>query len=321
MKERGIYTGPSEESFKDEKQIKREAYLRGEFPIIHDTPLAEEKDSSYWFNVFKERQKIIKEVDQRENHIKVTIPADIAGLVLIGDTHVGSQDVDYDLLQRDVELVANTPGVYALAVGDLINGYFWGGMSQMEDLEQVPRQIRFMRSVLKKLSTDNSLIAGWIGDHDGWVRKTGMNPYDRLSEELGAHYMEGIGYVTMNVGEQVYRLTGAHKLRGSSIYNDAHAAVRNTREVDNSDIIFSAHYHGKKAHLEQVKKEHGGGGRTFHAIQLGTYDRSSAYGRKQGYGDLPDESLGACMLILHGKDEKRIDYFKSVEYGIRELVK
>lgn len=321
MKERGIYTGPTEESFKDEKQIKREAYLRGELPIIHETPLGEEKDSSYWFKTFKERQRIIEEVDQRENHIEVTIPAEIAGLALIGDTHAGSRDVNYELLERDVELIANTPGLYAVAVGDLINGYFWGGMSQMDDLEQMPRQVRFMRSILKKLSTDNSLIAGWIGDHDGWTRKTGMNPYERMPEELGAHYMEGVGFITMNVGEQTYRLTGAHRLRGSSIYNDAHAAVRNSKEVDNSDIIFSAHYHGKKAHLEQVKKEHGGGGRTIHAIQLGTYDRSSIYSRKQGYADLPDESLGACVLTLHGKDEKRIEYHKSVEKGVERLVK
>ena len=285
--------------------------------MADDTPLITSKNADYWFERFKERQDEYKETIPWRNHIEKTFPVTPL-IALIGDTHIGSPHVDYEMLQRDFELIKNTDGVYVMFMGDLIDGFFFNP-AQMEQIEQTPEQKAFMTSMLKELGEEDKIIAVWGGDHGGWVKKMGFSAYERAGDELQTHYMEGVGHITAKVGDQEYKITAAHKLPGSSIYNDAHPTVRAGREIPGADIYIGAHKH-HKAYLEQVGDGFPGSAKNVHHIMLGTYKETDGYARKHGMHRIPEDGRGGSAIYLSA-DERRIVYDNSISHAIKEYTK
>jgi len=101
-----------------------------------------------------------------------------------------------------------------------------------------------------------------------------------------------------------YGLVGCHRHKGFSVYNDAHASLRQWRDEGVGSVVsFTAHNHVKAA-LTQVHKTNGGEEVRFHSLALGPYQISSRYSRKMGWPRKGSESMGGFGLILHPGQEK-----------------
>lgn len=307
MLERGLYTGSKEDSFKSEKRIKREAALRGDLPVF-ETPLPGARGFPYWSDRMKTRQAQWKETSQIESrHIKVAFSNDTI-INLIGDSHVGSPNTHYDRLDQEVKTILETPFSYVILVGDLVDGFFFTP-AVFEQIEPAQEQWAYVDSLLKLLATHKRLIMGFNGDHDGWAKKMGVDPYYKFAEELGAYYMHGVGHITLKTGDHEHRLVGAHRLPGFSMYNNVHPQVRASREVQGADIYFSGHTHVKGYALQGVK-EFGGTARKAHFISIGPYKSDDEYSRKIGWAQLSPQEMFGCALKL-GRDGK-IEYFDDI---------
>lgn len=293
--------------FISKNEIARKNALNESVPRMV-TDLPKEMEFNYWSKRFERRQEVFKETEVQKNKVSISFDNDTI-INFIGDAHIGAPDTDYKRLASEIDIICQTPNSYVMVVGDLIDGFFFNP-AQMEQIEQVPEQYKYIRSMLKYLSENKRLLVGWGGDHDGWAKKMGMDPYATFSSEFGAYYMQGVGYITLNVGEQEYKLVGAHRLPGFSMYNNTHPQMRLSRDVQGADIYMGAHTH-MKGHNQQDVTFFGGESKMVHYISLGPYKQTDEYAKKKGFAVKTDEGMYGCAIKL-SKDSHHIQYFSSI---------
>lgn len=288
-----------------------------ENPIKHDPPLDfSEKKFDELSDMMIRRQEEREKLTGIPDHVTITIDTDKPiQLICFGDLHSGAEAVDYRRIKREINYVKNTPNCYALALGDLVDGFFWGGATQGEDIANFTEQELYIRGALNELR--GKLLVAWSGQHDHkWPSKTGNSMYFNFQSEFGAHYMEGVGYVTLKVGEQDYKISAAHKHKGFSIYNSTQSAERLYREAaEGADIVITADRHKKSFH-ERTVKMFGGGARLLYLASLGTYKQTDSFARGEGYPRLAPEEMGASGFILD-PSEKRVETIWKIGSRIR----
>jgi hypothetical protein len=314
-----IYPGGYEASV---DEVKRNARLR-EFSSLHsaivkpqDVPV---RTLSEWSEIISRRAREREELLGVPELVEVNIESPKPILVaLMGDIHGGGEGVDYDRLAKDVDIIKDHHG-FSITVGDLTDSFFFNS-GQFESIANNVEQQLYMEAVLEELSKDGHLLAGWKGDHDGWAAdKQGVRAlYHDFQKKYSAHYLEGTSYLTVKLNDLEYKLAGAHRHKGFSVYNDAHAPLRMEKdEARGADLAFTAHNH-VKAHLRQVVKEYGGGESVVQLLALGSYKKSDAYSRKFGWPRKGEESLGAFGLVLQ-PFEKKMDVYWTVEEAAQNM--
>jgi hypothetical protein len=251
-------------------------------------------------------------------HVEIKIHTDKPILLVpFADIHGGAEEVDYKRFAQEVEMVGETDGVYAISLGDLTDSMFWGGSGQDKDLGSYEEQNGYMRSVFKYLTGRRKMLASWAGDHDKWSADRGETIY-RQFVEMGVYYLEGVSYMTLNVNDTPYRIVGAHRHNGYSIYNKSQAAQRIFRDSGwGADIALVAHNH-KKGYNPQPFKGFGGDEYVVHLIQLAPYKYSDEYLRKKGYPRLKSEEMGAFSILLY-PDQKEIEVLWDIKKGLKRL--
>jgi len=312
MKERGIFTGSKEKDFKSDMEVKRELALKGELPVF-ETPLPgqEKTYDKYWAERFRKRQEQYKETATliEKQHIEISFKEDTI-INFIGDIHAGSPEVHYDRLEQELAAIVNTPNSYVILLGDLVDGFLFNPPQSLQ-MEQPQEQWAFIDSLMKYLAGNKRLLIGFGGDHDlSWSLKSGIDPYRKFSQDLGAYFMHGVGHLTARVGDIPYKLTGAHKLPGHSIRDNTWAPKRASAEIQGADVYFSAHTH-KKGHSFQAIKGFGGVARKVHFLSLGPYKSMDEYSRKHGWAEQSIEEMFGCSIVLR-KDKEKIDYFDCI---------
>jgi hypothetical protein len=302
-KEDGLYYPDG--SYADRNAIRRKLFAQNptETEMTQLTPFPATRDFELWASIVirqqAERHEVLGIPEAIEVKIEATKPFLLA---LIADSHIGGSDVDNERLVKDVNLIDKVHG-YSVAVGDLTDSFFF--MPEVgEQIISGDEQVMFAQAALDRLARHGHLIAGFGGDHDMWSKdKSGAHTlYHLFHERYNAHYLEGVSYITLNVdnGETVtpIGLTGCHRHKGFSVYNDAHASLRQWRDEGVGSVIsFTAHNHVKAA-LTQVHKVMGGGEVKFHSLALGSYKQSDRYSRKKGWARKGEESMGAFGLII-----------------------
>jgi hypothetical protein len=299
MKERGIYTSPKESSFKSDREVKRKMALRGELPEFV-TPLPAKRDWKYWSARFIQKEKDFKEaIPKKENNIIIRLPMP-ALVSFIGDLHAGNPHTFHERVALEIESILNTKNSFLILGGDMIDGFFFNP-AQYEQIEQLPEQRRYLTSMIEELGKNHKLLVAWSGEHDTWGKKMGADPYTSFAESVNAYFIEGIGYVTLNVGKQNVKILVSHKLPGSSIYNYAHPATRASREIQGADIYIGFHTH-KKAHLEQSVKLFGGEAKWVHLCAAGTYKTDDEYSRRNGWANQDPKEMFGFSFEFNGED-------------------
>lgn len=302
MPEKGIFINPKE--FKTDKQIRRDAET---FPVM-ETAKTFPRDWEYWSNRLRQEQEIWRETSDIEtDHVTIHFKEDTI-INLIGDAHIGAPTTHYDRLEKEIKAICETPNSYVILVGDLVDGFFFNP-AQMEQIAQAPVQFRYMKALIEHLTNNKKLLLAYGGDHDGWAKKMGTDPYDEFNK-LGAYYMQGVGHLTAKIKDQEYKITGTHQLPGFSMYNNTHPQMRASKEIQGADIYFSGHTH-VKGHAEQAIAMFGGLARKVHYISLGPYKSTDEYARKKGFGQQSKEQMYGCAIKLSA-DNNIIHYYDDI---------
>ena len=307
--ERGLYYGPTEDTFKKRSAILKDKAMTGDLPELV-TPLPRERDFHYWSSRFRERQDQYNEVKNDVDHVIVRFPEKTI-LNFIGDIHTGSPETDYNRLEQEIEAIVNTPNSYAILIGDLVDGFFFNP-AQFNQIEQTPEQWEYVYSMLRYVGSKKRLLIGIGGDHCLWSFKMGLDPYGQFAEKFGAYYMHGVSYLSSFVGENEYKFTMAHRLPGHSMYSNVHPQMRADRfgGAAGSDVIVSGHTH-RKGHSEQAYKQFPGEAKVVHYVSVGPYKAADDYSRKLGFSKLdPAEMYGSAVVLE--KDTKGITYYHDI---------
>lgn len=323
MNKEGLFYPDGSFSTRDEIRRKLLAQkLEGSSRRVRED-LPERRDFKKWTEIIirqqQERQELLGIPESVSVEIETTNPILVA---LIGDVHAGGSDIDYERFARDVDLIKEVEG-YTIAVGDLTDSFFF--MPEVgEQLVSGDEQILYMQAALDELAKGDKLLCAWAGDHDMWSKdKSGAHTlYHRFYQQYNAHYLEGVSYLTINLndGSNIvpYRFVGSHRHKGFSVYNDAHASLRQYRDEGVfSDVSFTAHNHVKAA-LKQVHKLHGGQEQAIWSIALGSYKRSDRYSRKRGWPRKDDPSMGGFGLVMY-PEQKRLEVFWTIDEAVERL--
>lgn len=315
-------------SFASDGDVRRKLLaqeLSGGSRVVRRSDFPSPRNFKEWTSVILRQQKDRKELLGIPEHVSVDIQTTKPILVgLVGDVHAGGAEVDYQRFANDVNDIKSVGG-YTITVGDLTDSFFF--MPEVgEQIISGDEQVLYMQSALEHLADRNKLLAAWGGDHDMWSKdKSGAHTlYHQFHQKFGAHYLEGVSYLDVNLQNGrdtvTYPFVGSHRHNGYSVYNDAHASLRQYRDEGVGAMVsFTAHNH-KKAHLEQTHKLHGGHEVVVHSIALGSYKISDRYSRKKGFAVSDDASLGAFGLILD-PDQRDVEVCWTIEDAIKKLAR
>ncbi len=269
--------------------------------ITFDSPKGLEAQE--WLSEAERRQAMRKEVEEEYGYAKIELQSDRPlAIGVTGDWHLGS-NCNIDMLRKDLNILAEHP----LVAG----GFFMGDLTESANFNPAQDDMYFnleeqramMEAVFNSIGQDR-ILGMWKGNHDHrWERKNGTSKYTGLSEKYNAPVFYGNSYLDIFVNDVNYRGMGSHRLRGSSIYNNAHASVRGHREVQGLDFVISGHNHKKGVNTQSVREFNGA--RKIHAISSGTYSVGGSYAKDSGFGQQTDEEQGMYWLILN-HDKKLI---------------
>jgi hypothetical protein len=166
-------------------------------------------------------------------------------VVVLGDTQLGSFGTDYELFVKITDEIINTPNLYVILVGDLLQMAIKlrGVLEAHDNLIPVEQQLMFLDSWLQEIK--HKVIASTWDNHSVMREENavGFSSYANLFKRHTI-YSSGICHLDIQVGTQVYKWALAHFFSGKSYLNRTHAPTRYMRfEGQDRDIAAQGDFH------------------------------------------------------------------------------
>lgn len=245
-----------------------------------------------------------------------TPPNEIIGVCVISDIHAGARGVRYDLFKRDLELIANTDGLYVIINGDLIEAVMpqakngtalFSGLFNHPD-EQAAYILRRLEPIKHKI------IALTEGNHDHAItRWAGVEKLSGVAKALNVPYFtEAGGKVTLIVGSQKYIIYARHQHPGVSQISPSNSSRRAWQEFpdfENADVVVLSHLHFPDTHVTPRK------GRDVVWLRSGTYKVMDSWAESRGF----TPAYGVPLVIFDPHEHRMLawhgtEFLSAVNY-------
>jgi hypothetical protein len=210
------------------------------------------------------------------------------GILHMGDPHLDDDGCDIATLERHLELIDRTPGLFAANVGDLSNNWvgrlarlYSGQSATAADawrlVEWFVRRVRWL------------YLVG--GNHDVW--SGAADPVRWFARNADAHYKwHGVRLELTPPSGASVRVNARHDYPGTSQWNGAHAASKAARIGFARDHIYTC---GHRHMAAQNMVVFDNGEHIAHAVRVGTYKVFDDYAEARGF---PRENLPAAVTIV-----------------------
>lgn len=247
-----------------------------------------------------------------QSEVGMTLQDDAPVLVVYSsDWHVGHEWCDMARLERDLRTVQETPGVYVVLGGDLIDNVITASPpgAQFEGL--APPRIQKLLAEHALAFLKGRVIAVLLGNHE--ARSLRDDDFDfcaYLAQKTSAPYLGPIGLLTARLGDQEYHLLVGHRFRMNSTFNKTHAAKRAMELIADADAVMLGDKHDAAGETSWVRQH----ARWF--AQAGSYLRHSRFGRSLGYLGAQPTMPG---VILFPAEHRVLGVFDSFVEGIHML--
>lgn len=160
------------------------------------------------------------------------------GLAVIGDPHLGSS-CNIPLLKRDVAILANTPGMMAVNIGDTADN--WGRLIHLyaEDDISRPTERKLARWFLAEAGVPWCV---WLhGNHD--TMHSEFATYLKSANVNQIPMLDWRARFQLEFPASTVRIDAAHNHKGTSVYNRLHGQKRAALWDEDADIYVSGHHH------------------------------------------------------------------------------
>jgi len=213
------------------------------------------------------------------------------GLAFFGDPHLDDPGCAWPDLQRDVQICQDTPGIFAVDVGDDTNN--WVGRLQKLYAEQDVTTTQALQLIEWFMGA-----LPWLlrikGNHDEWNTEKG-DVADYIQKMLGQMgILAGSGQrmqLILPNGADVF-MHVRHDFPGGSQFNPAHGMVRETLWNFRDHILVCGHRH----HTGYIPIWHNEPARLCHGFRCGTYKDFDKYAKEKGFKESNwGRSLGATI--------------------------
>jgi len=230
-----------------------------------------------------------KEHEEAIACISAKIPvAGPIGILFFGDPHLDDGGTDWFALERDMDLVKNTEGLYAANIGDTTNNWIGRLVAQHASQSVTARQAWTLAEHFI-----GELAGKWVfhvgGNHDGWSGD--RDPIRYLCRDAGALYLPCEARVRLRfpVGTDLI-VNARHDFSGNSMWNTAHAPNRAFTMGFRDEIMICGHKHKSGYNILKAPE-----GTVGHAIQIASYKMYDRYAKEKGFRD---QTLSPCCLTV-----------------------
>lgn len=212
-------------------------------------------------------------------------------VMVVGDLQLGSWATDYDLFRQVTDQILNTPNLYVILVGDLIQMAIKmrGVLEVMDNILPPKFQMMFLDSWLQEIK--HKVIASTWDNH-AVMREEDAVGYSNYAEIFKRHtiYFNHIGHLDIHVNDINYRWAVSHFFQGRSEINPCHAPQKYMRlRGQDRDICFQGDYHvpGLIQYME--------GGKERIAGVCGSIQTNSGYAKR--FFDLKTAPVYPCVIL------------------------
>jgi hypothetical protein len=257
---------------------------------------------------------------EAQKHVTLRIPSDVPiALCISSDWHVSTTGTDLDGLLKLADLVAATPGLYSIAVGDLFDNpikHRGGSVGVVSD------ELRLLDIIVKRYK--GKLMGTTSGNHDDWSKvMSGIDALRTLAMRHRIHYapdellwkVQIVAPHDMETVTAEYLIATRHQWRRHSNLNPTHACKTWMQEQQMNwetipDVLAIGHNHVAAIGSEQFA------GRDVHFLRMGSFQRDSAYARAKGFADYRPT---APTVVLPPTRAQRIACFPDPQDAVQHL--
>lgn len=279
--------------------------------IYHDIKTVSEEDTAEYYKLLKQMDQTAVKLDPKQLAAEVTLPSKVVGVVFIGDWHVGAHGVDYELLDRDLKLIKDTEGVFAIGMGDYKDNQNPNvhGSGVFESITSPAKQDDLVRHLIQEVGPDK-WIALIRGCHDDWDKKLSDKDFVQdLCDAAGCVNLWHGGSIKVNVGTQSYTIFARHKYKYDSSLNTTNSQRNLVNNFGAFDIVALAHKHYPDVQVTHRMDQE------IVYLRSGTYKHHDEFGQKiGGYKGI----YGTPLVILFPKDHKKL-VVPDIKLGVKIL--
>lgn len=209
------------------------------------------------------------------------------GILHFGDPHLDDPGTDIIAVERHVELIRRTPGLYGANVGDTTNN--WIGRLARLYAEQATSARQAWTLAQWFIESINWLyMIG--GNHDLWSGQG--DPLRWLSAQAGVAYRPSSVRLALQFqnGREA-RINARHDFAGNSQYNPAHGVMKAIQFGLRDHITIAGHKHTSGYGVIKDPTT----GTVCHGIQVASYKKHDRYAIERGFRD---QHISPCVVTI-----------------------
>lgn len=221
-------------------------------------------------------------------------------LAFQGDEHYGNSGCDIDHALEDAKIIAETPGMYAIKMGDIIDNFIIAYLQSQNAKPSLSVREQWECAKYQLDLMSGSVIGVVGGNHTAWSRAlTHLDPVRDITPDNVLYDPNELQF-RVKVGRAAKDVFIRHKFsKGHSQWNSTHALEKAASFTHPGHDIYAAAHQHSGLHLKLFANR--GGGYSA-AIQTDTYKRYDDYGDEQGYSSYSKDDV-AGALVLHEDGE------------------
>jgi len=285
-------------------------------PEIVKAPEPLPPTETLWSTLKADHREEIARAKTRSS-VEITIPTETEiGVAGLADQHADDPSSDVERMEADAQIIGDTPGMFGILGGDLINNFILGGkmLGTLLAADQTVEAQWALADHYLGLFGEDKILAMISGNHEDWTaRQAGVDMLQKLAVRRRLLYDPHEWKITLNVGEITYRILIRHKSRFNSSINLTHGCkqlLKQGRYSEVPDVIFVAHGH------EPAVEWFVWGAEERVAIRPGTYKLADAYAAERAFGCGRPYMMPTIIL---SPDERRIRVTTDLEEAADQL--
>lgn len=228
-------------------------------------------------------------------------------LAPFSDQHMGAWSTDYDALVRLTDELLNTPNLYIGLLGDY--GHYAIKLRNVlevaDNILPPEQQTDFLDSWFDEIWRKVAFATWENHGVERQEKQAGESSTKRILSRK-VTYFNGIGHITLKVGEQEYKGAVSHVFRGRSIENPCHAQMRYMRR-EGVDCEFAMQ---GDTHVPGMIK-YTDGAKTRVAINTGSLQANSGYAKR--YFSLATHPIYP-IVVFHPEKHEMTPFWSVAEW-------
>lgn len=225
-------------------------------------------------------------------------------LVYMGDPHLDDPNTDLGLVRRHVGIIQETDRMWAVGLGDYVNG--WIGRLQRKYADQQFTE-RGAFALAKWLFSRDIWWMLIKGNHCAW--QGGSSPLDWMLDDAAVPMLEWEARFKIGAGEAEWTTWAAHDFPGSSQWNILHGPLKRAMMTGGIADLFVC---GDDHCYGVLHTQHEHTGRPYWIARARGYKMQDDYARQLGFGEM---TMGHSIVAVHDPRDGSLQCFDDVQRG------